>query len=349
LASMKNDIQQLRKVMQGEQQRDMGAKRFLVTGAQGCIGAWVSKTLLELGHDVTAYDIGRELTLLSRLIPPESLKRVDFVFGDVSNYELLQRVIEQKGITHVIHLAGLMTPACKAQPLVGARVNVMGTLTILEAIRAHREQIECIAYASSAAVLGPDEEYDLHPVPDSARPLPSTLYGVYKRTTEDCARIYWEQEGIRSVGLRPGVVYGPGRETGLSAGPTLAVKAALLGQECEIAFGGSVNMQYVGDVARSFCLSALEAPPGALVCNMNGQVLDVETIIAEIEALFPSAAGRISYRPDERIGLASHVDDSTLQSIIGPFEPTTFREGIERTAAYYRRVCGLDGQAEPQE
>ena len=325
----------------------MGAERFLVTGAQGCIGAWVSKTLLELRHDVTAFDIGRELTLLTRLIPPESLQRVDFVFGDVNNDELLQRVIEEKGITHVIHLAGLMTPACKAQPLVGARVNVMGMLTILEAIRTHKEQIKCLAYASSAAVLGPDEEYDLHPVPDSARPLPSTLYGVYKRTTEDCARIYWEQEGVRSVGLRPGVVYGPGRETGLSAGPTLAVRAALLGQECDIAFGGTVNMQYVGDVAQSFCLSALKAPPGALVCNMNGQVMEVETIVAEIESLFPSAAGRISYRPDERIGLAAYVDDSTLQGIIGPFEPTPFREGIRRTAGYYRQVCGLDGETTP--
>jgi len=319
----------------------MEERRFLVTGAQGCIGAWTVKTLLELGCNVTAYDLKRNPTLISQLVPPDSLKRVDFVRGDVNNEDLVRRVIKQKGITHIIHLVGLMTPTCREQPVLGATVNIVGTLTLFEAIKACKEQIKCIAYASSAAVLGPDEKYDCQPVPDSACPFPLTLYGAYKRTNEECARIYWEREGVRSVGLRPGVVYGPGRDRGLSAGPTLAVKAALLGQEYEIPLGGKMNMQFVGEVARSFCLCALKAPEGAPVCNMDGQVLDVREIVGDIEALFPDAKGKISYCPGQTIAMATYVDDSTLQKLIGPFKPIKFREGIRRTAEFFRKVVDV--------
>ena len=50
--------------------------------------------------------------------------------------------------------------------------------------------------------------------------LPGSVYGIFKTANEHCARVYWEEECIRSIGLRPGIVYGPGRDRGLSAGPT---------------------------------------------------------------------------------------------------------------------------------
>jgi nucleoside-diphosphate-sugar epimerase len=310
---------------------------FLVTGAQGCIGSWVIKNLLESGHDVIAFDIDDQPVRLSLLLTIEQLKKIYFVRGDINDLGLIKELIHKRSVSHVIHLAGLMTPACKAKPTLGATVNILGTLTIFEAAKAFKDQVRCVAYASSGAVMGPDEQYESHPIRDGAPRTPATLYGVFKTANEDCARIYWQDDGIRSVGLRPPVVYGPGRDGGLTAGVTLAIKAALLNQEYEIGFSGPANMQFTNEVAKSFVLCALKEPEGAPAFNMLGEVLDVEEMTRIIEELFPSAKNRIT-SVQMRNAMANLVDDSGLQALIGPFHRTPFREGAKVTADFVRRI-----------
>jgi nucleoside-diphosphate-sugar epimerase len=319
----------------------MNRERFLVTGAQGCLGAWVVRNLLESGYHVTAYDLDPRPTRISLLLTAEDMALVDFVEGDINDTALLDELMDRRSITHVIHLAALMTPDCAADPVRGAKVNVLGTLSVFEAVKGHRDRVQGIVYASSAAVLGPDEEYEASPVPDPARPLPGTLYGVFKTANEHCARVYWEDERIRSVGLRPGIIYGPGRDRGLSAGPTLAVEAALLDREYEIAFGGTANMQFVDDVAKAFVACAFKLPTGAPALNMNGELLDVGKMIEVLEELVPSAKGKITYRRDQSIRMASIVSDAGLQGLIGTYKPTPFRAGIGQTIGFYRGIHGI--------
>ncbi len=315
----------------------MSQQSFLVTGAQGCIGSWVIKNLLERGHDVTAFDIDDRSVRLSLLLAPEQLEKIHFVRGDINHLELIKEWIDQRSISHIIHLAGLMTPDCKASPILGATVNVLGTLTIFEAARAYKGQVRCVAYASSGAVMGLDEQYDSLPVKDGAPRIPATLYGVFKTTSEDCARIYWQDEGVRTVGLRPPVVYGPGRDRGLTAGVTLAIKAALLGEDYEIGFGGPANMEFVDDVAKGFVLCALKEPEGAPAFNMLGEVLEVEEMIPIINGLFSSSRSKITCLP-KRNAMVNLVDDSGIQALIGPFSRTSFREGAGLTADFFRRL-----------
>ena len=318
----------------------MGSERFLVTGGQGFIGAWIVKTLLEMNHDVIAYDVYDQSTRMSVLIHPDSLKKVEFVHGDINNLDLLKELISKKSITYVIHVAALMTPDCKADPIKGALVNVLGTLSVFEAVKTYKSRVRCIAYASSGSVLGPDEKYKSQPISDEAPALPATIYGVYKRTNEECARIYWEEEGIRSVGLRPGMVYGPGRERGF-ADPTHGVKAALLGKEYKIGFGGMANMQFVADVAKSFISCVLKAPQDAPAFNISGEVLDVQDMIGYIEELIPSSKGKITCL-NNRLAMAINVEDSGLQKLIGPFKATKFREGIGITVDFFRKLLRQD-------
>ena len=188
---------------------------FLVTGAQGCIGSWVTKNLLAGDHEVIALDVHTRPERLSLLLPPEPLRGVRFVRGDINDLGQIKELLERYAVSHVVHLAGLQTPECRAEPIRGAAINVVGTVTLFEAVRAYREQVRCVAYASSGAVLGADEDYASHPVADDAPRIPGTLYGVYKVANEECARIYWQDHGIRSVGLRPPVVYGVGRDLSL--------------------------------------------------------------------------------------------------------------------------------------
>jgi nucleoside-diphosphate-sugar epimerase len=310
---------------------------FLVTGAQGCIGSWVIKNLLELGHDVIAFDIDDQPVRLSLLLTAEQRKKIYFVRGDINDLGLIKNLIHKRAASHVIHLAGLMTPACKTNPILGATVNILGALTIFEAAKAFKDQVRCVAYASSGAVMGPDEKYESHPIRDGAPRTPATLYGVFKTANEDCARIYWQDEGIRSVGLRPPVVYGPGRDGGLTAGVTLAIKAALLNKAYEIGFSGPANMQFTNDVAKSFVLCALKEPEGAPAFNMLGEVLEVEEMIRVIEGLFPLVKNRIT-SIQMRNAMANLVDDSGLQNLIGPFHRTPFREGAKLTADLFRKL-----------
>jgi nucleoside-diphosphate-sugar epimerase len=316
----------------------MSCNRFLVTGARGFIGSWVVRKLVDRKLDVTAFDIDERSDRLALLLSPAELERISFVRGDVNDLGLLENVLRERSITHVIHTAGLQTPDCRAQPIAGAKVNVLGTLTVFEAVKACRDQVSCVVYASSGAVLGADDGHIASALPDGALRNPETLYGVFKTANEQCARIYWQDERIRSVGLRPPVVYGVGRDKGLTAGTTLAIRAAMLGQAFEIGFSGPANMEYVEDVALCFVASSLKAPEGATVYNMLGEVLTVEDMIGVIEEMFPSCRGNITCL-QSRNRMANFVSDAGLQALIGPFHPATYREGAKRTADIYRNLA----------
>jgi nucleoside-diphosphate-sugar epimerase len=317
----------------------MGRNCFLVTGAQGCIGSWVIKNLLAMEHEVIAFDVHTRPLRLSLLLDPQKLKDIRFVRGDINNLGQIKKLLENGAVSHVIHLAGLQTPECREKPILGAAVDVVGTLTVFEAIKACKDRVKCVVYASSGAVLGTDEDYGTHPIGDEAPRIPGTLYGVFKVTNEECARIYWQDEGIRSVGLRPPVVYGVGRDRGLTAGTTLAIKAAMLGQTYEIGFRGVANMEYADDVANAFIACALKAPEGAPVYNMRGEVLDVDDMISVIEEIFPLSKGKISCAKQRNI-MANDVTDAGLQALIGPFRPLSYEEGAKRTANLFRTLLG---------
>jgi len=307
-----------------------------VTGAQGFIGSWVIKSLVTDRRDIIALDVDDRPVRLSLLLDREQMSHIRFVCGDVTNLDLVKKLIKEQNVSHVIHLAGLQTPDCKANPILGATVNVVGSLTIFEAVKACRDQVRCIVYASSGSVLASDAQYS-HPIGDQAQRIPGTLYGVFKSTNEECARIYWQEEGIRSVGLRPPVVYGIGRDRGFTAGTTLAIKAAVLGQTYQIGFGGEANVEYAEDVARCFVACALESPEGALSYNMLGEILTVNKMIRVIEEIMPHAKGKITCIEQEN-KMANHVSDGGLQTLIGPFQPVSYREGVKRTKDLFEKL-----------
>jgi nucleoside-diphosphate-sugar epimerase len=314
----------------------MSGERFLVTGARGFIGSWVTKHLVDCGFAVTAFDIDDRPDRLASLLDSAGLGKLRFVRGDINEPGLVERALREGAITHVIHTAGLQTPECRDRPIAGATVNVLGTLAVFEAVRACRDQVACVVYASSGAVLGAEEPAG-RPVSDAAPPDPRTLYAAFKAANEQCARVYWQDEGIRSVGLRPPVVYGFGRDRGLTAGTTLAIRAAMLGQACEISFSGTANVEYVEDVAQCFVDCALKAPAGAPTYNMRGEVLTVADMIRAIEDMFPAARGMITSVPSP-LKMANEVSDAGLQALIGPFHPLGYREGARKTADLFRSL-----------
>src|SRR5262249_7767736 len=156
--------------------------------------------LLQRGDRVWIYDLKEDPKRMRLIMDDAQLRQISFVQGDVTDLDRLREVLEKNQITHIVHLAGLQVPVCRADPILGARVNVLGTLAVFEAVRELQSQIKRLIYTSSAAVFGPPEAYaGSTPLADDVLLVPSTHYGVFKCCNEGNARIYFQDFGISSI------------------------------------------------------------------------------------------------------------------------------------------------------
>ena len=312
--------------------------RVLITGGYGFIGAWIIRNLLARGAQVWVYDLREDPRRLRLILPEEEVQKVCFVPGDVTDIGVLQRTLIGHGITHVIHLAGLQVPTCRADPILGAKVNVLGTLAVFEAIRHSEGQVQRLVYASSAAVFGPPDAYPPGPLADNVLLVPSTHYGVFKCCNEGNARIYFRDHGISSIGLRPWTVYGVGRDLGMTSEPTKAIKSLALGRPYHISYNGWQDFQYVDDVAQIF-VRCLEAPyQGAQSFNLRGQVADMATFYRTLCEVEPTAKDLITYGQGQ-IAIAYDLADDGLRGVIGSVPNTPLADGIAATLQRFRQLA----------
>jgi nucleoside-diphosphate-sugar epimerase len=303
---------------------------ILLTGAFGCIGSWVVRRLLAAGERPVVYDLGDDPWRLRMIVGPDALRDVVIVTGDIADRDAVVRVVGEHTITRIIHLAAWQVPLCRQDPSRGALINVVGTTNVFEAARAHRDRVSRVVYFSSAAVFGPPHLYGPGPVTDEAPPRPATHYGVYKVANEETARIYWEEHRIPSMGFRPLSVYGPGRDFGITAEPTLAMKAVVLGRPYRISWGGATDLIYADDVARA-CIAAAESSfDGARAYNLHGESARIADVIRMIEAAWPEARGTLSH-VEQSMPFPAELADLGYQRDLGPQPRTSLREGIRKT------------------
>lgn len=310
----------------------MDKPTFLITGAQGFIGAWVVKRLLDgaAGESpaVVVFDRSADTRRLKLIMNDDELARPHFVTGDITDANAVERVINDYGVTHVIHLAGLQVPSCRADPRLGALVNVVGTINIFEAVLKSQGQVKGLAYASSAAVFGAPE--DAHAVSEGEANNPTSHYGAFKRCNEDNARVYFLDNGLSSVGLRPLTVYGVGRDFGVTSDPTKAMKAVVVGRRFHIRFGGRTDFLYAADAADAFIRSATAELKGAHVFNLHGESAEMREIVAAIEREWPDARGLITFS-ETPLPIPPELDDSAIRAALGDLPATPLSVGVRDT------------------
>jgi nucleoside-diphosphate-sugar epimerase len=308
-------------------------ERTLVTGALGCLGAWTLKALLDRGEQPVGYDLGGDDARLRLILDENERSRVALIEGDITDGEALGRALDEHEVTRVVHLAALQVPFCRADPARGAHVNVFGTVVVFEAVKTRRARIPGLAYASSAAVYNAS---DPSPAPESGGTAPSTLYGTYKLANEGTARVFWQDDGIASIGIRPYVVYGPGRDQGLTSGPSLAMAAAARGEGYEIGYSGIVQYDLAEEVGRAFAAAAsIAASDGAHVANFPGEAASMDEVVAAIEAAAPDVAGLITFT-DQRLPFPERLESGLLERLIGEVPRTRLAEGVRRTVEHFR-------------
>ena len=311
------------------------SRTYFVTGAQGCIGSWVVRLILEQGDRAVLFDLDHHDKRLAQVLSPEQLAAVDRVQGDVTDTAVVRQAIEACQADAIIHLAGLQVPFCAADPVLGARVNVVGTLNMFEAARAIG--LPRLVYASSAAVY--DQAEGLEQVDESVTPAPATHYGVYKLANEGNARVYWQDAGLASVGLRPLTVYGLGRDQGLTSGPTRALKAASLGRAFTIGFSGPTDFLYVADAARAFVECATAPLDGARIFNLHGESVDVAAAVALMDEVLPEPQRGLIQVDGPGLPIAPRLSDAALRAALPDLPSTSLREGFGATLQHFQELA----------
>jgi nucleoside-diphosphate-sugar epimerase len=288
------------------------SERFLVTGAHGCIGAWTVAELVHEEIEVVAFDLAPGYGRAELLLDETELTRVHVVQGDIAEPESVSEAF--KDVTHVVHLAALQYPFCRDDHLGGARVNVLGTVAVFDAALAAGARL---VYASSIAALADGQ-----------------LYGTWKRANEGTAAAYWAEDRYPSIGIRPALVYGVGRDRGVTASMTLAMQAAARGEPFHIVHGGSSPLNYAADIARLLVRAARAVDTGAPVYDAGGPVHHVRDVVGAIEAAAPGA--RVTFEDTPFAPTPTSFDGAGIDSALGGVEWRPLEQGVDETIARFR-------------
>ncbi len=306
---------------------------YLVTGAMGCIGAWVLHHLVRQGKRAVSFDLSQDRHRLDLLLDPILQEAITFVRGDLTDPVQIVETMRDHSVTHIIHLAALQVPFCRANPVLGAQVNVVGTVNVFEAAR--QCDIKHLTYASSVAVYGPPAPGLEGRVIKEAPLTPATLYGVYKIANESTARVYWKDHGIGSTALRPYTVYGVGRDQGFTSGPTLAMLAAAAGRPYHISFNGPCQYHFASDIALQFIQAAEQPLDGAFVFNLGGEPVTSTRLIQIIQENCPQAQLTCS---DAFLPFPAGLEDDALYRAFPYVFAIPLEEGVRQTIGQFRAL-----------
>ncbi|MFC3958377.1 NAD-dependent epimerase/dehydratase family protein [Halovivax cerinus] len=318
----------------------MSDETVLVTGGTGFIGSFICADLIEHGHDAVAYDLSTDTSILAKLGVADE---VDVVRGDVTDPTDVIRTVRETGTTRIVHLAALLTTTARENPRAAIDVNVMGTNNVFEAARTLDDQVERVAWASSAAVFAPPTNYEDDWVTEDDLVYPDTLYGATKEYNEHQARIYHEDYGLDHVALRPTVAYGPYRETGGSAFLANIVEKPALGESFSVEYGDQViDWQYVEDIAQAFRLAAFadESDLSQRVYNVRGEVATIREAAETVQTIMPDAD--ITVSDDGELPWTQQLEMSAIQTDLGYDPEFDLETGFRTYINTLRRDAGLE-------
>jgi len=318
-------------------------RNVLVTGASGCIGANCVGRLLNLEKVDKVVAFSRKITpdALALVLGSEPRPNLCCMQGDVTDAEQLRRLLAEQRITHILHAAGIQTPGCQANPEFGISVNIMGTVAVYEAARQFGK-IERIVAISSAAVTAPPEMYPRPFVVETDATYADTIYSATKIAVEALAAAYWRSFGVSSVVTRPYITYGPGRDEGMTSGPTMAIKCVALDREFKIPFTGTYDFSFVDDVGAAHVIPLLRPfKEGFGVYHIPGHPVSVEHFCHVLRHVAEELGVGAQYKiaiGTEKLTTPSDLCSHALRKVFREVPNTSLHDGI---AASLRRFLEL--------
>ena len=302
--------------------------KVLVTGGAGFIGSHVSDALIEAGHEVLALDnlsSGKEANLPAQ-VKFEKLDIVnddlDKVFGDW----------KPEAVCH--HAAQISVRDSVADPIADLRINIGGTVRLLETCR--NSGVKYFLLASTGGALYGDQ--DQYPAPEDHPVYPLSPYGIGKLSGEKYLYFYRRQYGLKGVALRYSNVYGPRQDPHGEAGVVAIFCRKLLDGAVPTINGDGKQTRdfvYVGDVARANVMALEKQIEGEFnICN------GIETDINELATIIAKIAGASTdfkhgpTMPGEQ--LRSVLDPALALKTFGWKPEIDLDDGLKRTWEYFK-------------
>ncbi|MBN1444171.1 MAG: NAD-dependent epimerase/dehydratase family protein [Planctomycetes bacterium] len=304
-------------------------RRVLVTGGAGFIGSHIADTLVRDGHEVAVVD---NLSSGKReQVPPEArFFELDITAG-------VDAALEAFRPDAVFHEAAqISVSASMKQPEFDARVNVLGSIHLLETCR--RSGVKKLIYASSAAAYGPLETL---PLREAMRPMPLSCYGISKYAVEHYLRAASSQWGLEWAALRYSNVYGPRQDPHGEAGVVAIFSQQILEGKAPTIFGG-------GELTRDYIFVAdvVSANLAALETDLRGHPDPVFNVSTGV----PTTTNRIfelvrkglrstveAVRGPDRPGDVRHslLDSAKFRALTGWSPRTSVEDGLPRTTDFF--------------
>ncbi len=313
----------------------------LVTGCTGLLGSWLTISLVEAGAQVVG--LIRDEVPHSNLRRSGYVERIRVVRGEITDYGLVERAMNEYEIEAVFHLAAqTIVPIANRAPLSTFEANIRGTWTVLEAAR-RSPTVHRIAVASS------DKAYGVHetlPYTEDAPLLGCYPYDVSKACADLIARTYAATYGLPVAVTRCANLYGGGDLNWSRIFPG-TIRSVLRGEQPVIRSDGTMVRDYlfIQDAVSAYLtlaeqLDREEVRGEAFNFGTDDpkSVLEiVQTIIAisDHPALQPIILGQASHEIQ-----AQYLSSKKAKQVLG-WEPThSLKEGLQETMAWYREFLG---------
>ncbi len=314
--------------------------KILITGGAGMIGSTIAHLAVAHGARVTILDAMLPLYGGNLFNLQEILTQVEFVQGDIRDFELMKRLVA--GSDYIFSLAGQVSYVdSNTDPMLDLDINCKGHLQLLEACRQANSRAR-VLFASSRFVYG---KIDYNPVDENHPFNCLSIYGIHKLAGEKYYRFYQEAYGLDTVSVRIANPYGPRQQMKHSKYGVVNwfIRLALEGQPLTIFGEGRQRRDYIfnSDLAEAALLLILTPGTADQVYNLgSGTGVALMEMAQMVGAVVPGTEVRQVEWPADRyfVETGDYISDiSRISAATGWHPQTSFIDGIIRTRDYYQR------------
>lgn len=317
----------------------MPEERVLITGGMGFIGSNLAHLLVKLGAEVTLYDA----MLAGYGGNPANIKeiedKVNFVRGDVRDYETLKEHVKDKDLifncaAQVSHLDSMSNPSLDLD------INCVGGINLLEACRRFNDGVR-IVYAGTRGQMG---RLKYSPADENHPDDPTDVYGIHKLAAERYHLLYHKVYGIKSSSIRINNTYGPRHQMKHNKYGVLNwfIRLALENRTITIYGDGQQirEYNYVDDVSDAMVLTAQSDKSDGefFLLGVDKPVKFIDMVESIIRTVGKGSYVK-SWWPEDRksIDVGDFISSyRKINRMLGWYPKTSFEEGLERTVSFYR-------------
>ncbi len=309
----------------------------LITGCSGLTGSWLAARLDKSGADVVG--LIRDQIPGSQLYRSGTIKKISVVYGDISDYKLLERALVEYEIDTIFHLAAqTIVSIANRAPLSTFETNIKGTWSLLEAAR-RNPTVHHILVASTDRVYGDQEAL---PYVEDMALLGSHPYDVSKSCAELIARAYAKTYDLPLVITRFANIYGGGDLNWNRLIPG-SLRSVIRGERPIIRSDGSLKRDYVfvEDVVKGYLIAAEQLQSDSFRGQIFNMGTDKPTSVLDVVKNIIAISDQPQLTPlilneEKKAMVDKHVDSKKAEDMLGWNPQHNLRSGLSKTMDWYR-------------